>query len=220
MLRREQEFTANASHELRTPLTAIRTSCELLLAKQTALPEPVRERIGSIRRAADDMTGHIQALLLLARGQSLKEREPVALRECVNDTAASMRADIARKGLAFEVDIAADTVIEANRQAVQLIVSNLIRNAVAYTEHGCVRVSYDAGRLVVSDSGVGIHAEQLARIVERNYRGKSGNDGGRVGIGLDIVKRICEQTGLLIDVASVPASGSLFTLRFSEQAGT
>lgn len=209
MIRREQEFTANVSHELRTPLTAIRTSCELLISDST-LSEKARERIRYISQAAGHMTDHTQALLFLARDQTLLAREPVALLECVNDVAAPLREQIAHKGLSLEINIIPHEMMVANRQALHLVLSNLIKNAVNYTESGFIRVSYASGKLTVSDSGVGMTAEKASRIFERSYRGEKSTDG--LGLGLDIAKRICNQMGWIIEVESVPEVGSKFVV--------
>ena len=84
MMRREQEFTANASHELRTPLTAIQTSCELLLA-DPGVAGKSRQRVERVNEAAQRMGEQIQALLLLARGQEPGGLEPVVLADCVDE---------------------------------------------------------------------------------------------------------------------------------------
>ncbi|HKA44066.1 MAG TPA: HAMP domain-containing sensor histidine kinase [Burkholderiales bacterium] len=212
LIRREQEFTANASHELRTPLTAIRTSCELV-AKNPALPEQERQRVRNISRAAEHMSEHLRALLFLAREEEPADDGPAAIFECVNDAGASLRGEIARKGLAFEVEVPPEAVVEANRQALHLVLSNLLRNAVRHTQRGFVRVSYAPHRLRVSDSGAGIPADELPRIFERNYRGGDSPEG--LGIGLDIVKRICDRAGWTIEVESIPSRGSAFIITFA-----
>ena len=211
LIRREQEFTANASHELRTPLTAIRTSCELLLA-DPGLPEKARSRVAMVDRAAARMTEQIQMLLFLARGQSLGEVEPVVVADCVAEAAEPYLGEIARKGLAFELAVAQDAVVEANYHALRLLLSNLIRNAVQYTERGSVRIDFDARRLRISDTGRGISDDHLPRVFERHFRGDALNEGA--GIGLAIVKRICEQQGWRIEVESTPLQGSKFSLVF------
>jgi signal transduction histidine kinase len=211
LIRREQEFTANASHELRTPLTAIRTSCELLLA-DTGLAEKARVRVAMINDAAARMTEQIQMLLFLARGQSLGEVEPVVIADCVAEAAEPYLGEIARKGLALELAVARDAVVEANYHALRLLLSNLIRNAVQYTERGSVRIDFDARRLRISDTGRGISGDHLPRVFERHFRGDVLNEGA--GIGLAIVKRICEQQGWRIEVESTPLQGSRFSLVF------
>ena len=209
MIRREQEFTANASHELRTPLTAIRTSCELLTAED-GLSDKGRTRLDMIATASEQMTERIETLLFLARQRPGEAAEEVALRECVSDAAVSCRDEIARKGLAFEVPIREDAVVRLDRRALQLVLANLIKNAVRYTESGYVRVTYEAPRLTVTDSGSGIPPEHLPQVFERFYRGDHNVDG--LGLGLAIVRRICDDLGWNIEVQSQPGSGSAFSV--------
>lgn len=209
MMAREQEFTANASHELRTPLTAIRTTCELLAAGPQ-FDEKTRTRIAMIDAAALQMTECIESLLYLAREYRNEAREAVDMRSCIEDAANPYRQEIARKGLAFDVEVRDDAPIELDRKALQLVLANLIRNAVRYTEHGYLRVSYAARRLRVADSGTGITAEQLPQLFERYYRGASHSDG--LGLGLAIVRRVCDDLGWKIEVESEPGAGSAFTV--------
>ena len=209
MMKREQEFTANASHELRTPLTAIRTSCELLVS-DARLPDSAQARIAMIDRAAERMTECIQALLLLARRQKSAGQAHVALRPCVEQAAASSRDEMARKGLAFVVDIAPGAVVEADPNALELVLANLIKNAAQYTERGYVRVCFDAPRLSVADSGPGIDPRERPHLFERYYRGGRTDEG--LGLGLAIVERVCDHFGWRIEVESTPGEGSAFTL--------
>ncbi len=211
MIRREQEFTANASHELRTPLTAIKTSCELLLA-DPALGEKSRARVVRMSEAAARMAEQIQALLFLARGQALGEVEPVVLADCAAEAVEPYRGEIARKGLALEMDIAPEAVLDLNYQALRLVLANLVDNAVHYTERGFVKVSYAAKRLTVADSGRGISAEHLPHVFGRFFRAQ-GHDGG-MGLGLSIVRRVCDHYGWRVEAESAPAKGSVFSILF------
>jgi signal transduction histidine kinase len=211
MVRREQEFTANASHELRTPLTGIKTSCELLMT-EPGLSTKGRDRVAAIARATDRMTAQIQLLLYLAREQTPTRRETVSLLECVKDAAEPFRSELANKELAFEVNIAPEAVLHLDREALHLVLTNLLRNAVQNTASGFVRVSYAPRRLTVADSGSGIAPEQLRHVFERFYRGTDGADG--FGLGLAIVKRICDQSRWTIEVKSAPAAGSAFSITF------
>ena len=209
MIQREQQFTANASHELRTPLTTIRTSCELL-ATDAQLSEKGRQRVGMMAAAAEQMTERIEALLYLARRHTSAALEAVALRECVTEAAASCREEIARKGLEFDVPIREDAVVTLDRKALQLVLGNLIRNAVRYTERGFVRVSYDRSRLTVADSGSGIAPQHLPQVFDRFYRASADLEG--MGLGLAIVRRICDDLGWKIEVESRPGAGSEFSI--------
>jgi signal transduction histidine kinase len=211
MMRREQEFAANTSHELRTPLTAIKTSCELLAA-DPGLSDKARTRIGTISRAAEQMTEQIQLLLFLARQPRAEGREPVALRDCVNEAADPYRDEMARKGLGFEVFVREDEVLEIERNALQTVLANLIMNAVRYTEGGYIRVTYEGRRLSVTDSGPGIAPRHLPHLFDRYYRAHSTSDGH--GLGLAIVQRICDHLGWNVEVQSEPAVGSVFSIVF------
>ena len=212
MMVREQEFTANASHELRTPLTAIRTSCELLEA-DAGLSAKSRSRVDMIDNAALQMTERIETLLFLARRHRPDALEAVALRRCVDNAAGPYRDEMTRKGLQFELRIDEDEILQLDRKALQLVLANLIRNAVAYTDRGYVRVSYEAPRLTVSDSGPGIAPEHRAQVFERYYRADDRPEG--LGLGLAIVRRICDDLGWRIEVESSPGAGSAFSIVFS-----
>jgi signal transduction histidine kinase len=211
MLRREQEFTANVSHELRTPITTILTSCELLVTEPN-LSERTRSRIGMIEAAATRMGDQLQALLFLAREQALGIMEPVALAECVYDAVEPVCTEIYRKRLIFEVAIAPKAVLTLNRQALHTALVNLLRNAVQYTERGFIRVNFNQNRLSISDSGIGIEPFYMPLLYERFFRGSSQGEG--LGIGLAIVKRICDHYGWIIEVESTPGKGATFHITF------
>ena len=211
MLRREQEFTANVSHELRTPITTILTSCELL-ATEPNLSERARVRIGMIEAAATRMGEQLQALLFLAREQALGIMEPVALAECVYDAVEPVCTEIYRKRLIFEVAVEPKAVLTLNRQALHTALVNLLRNAVQYTERGFIRVNFSQSRLSISDSGIGIEPFYMPLLYERFFRGSSQGEG--LGIGLAIVKRICDHYGWIIDVESTPGKGATFHITF------
>jgi signal transduction histidine kinase len=212
LLAREREFTGNASHELRTPLTAIRTSCELL-ETEPGLTDKAKSRIAGIAAAADRMTGQIEMLLFIARSQASGTMETVAVAECVDNAVHPLLADIAAKRLAFENTVPVQATLTLNRQALDIVLTNLLRNAVMYTERGHIRVSLADGCLSVTDSGIGIPAAQLPHIFSRFHRGDARGEG--FGIGLDIVKRICNQHGWRIEAESVPSQGTTFRLHLS-----
>ena len=119
---------------------------------------------------------------------------------------------IARKNLSLQLDIARVAVLQLNYPALRLVVGNLLRNAVRYTESGFIRVGYASKRLAVADSGRGIGAEHIGRVFERFFRAEGRAEGN--GLGLAIVKRICDQYGWKIEVDSAPGGGSTFSITF------
>ncbi|SFW24994.1 HAMP domain-containing sensor histidine kinase [Nitrosovibrio sp. Nv17] len=213
MLQREQEFTANVSHELRTPITTILTSCELL-ATEPNLSERARARVGMIEAAATRMGEQLQALLFLAREQALGIMESVIIIDCVYDAVEPVCTEIYRKRLTFEVDVAPKTVLTLNRQALHTALVNLLRNAVQYTEHGFIRVNFNRNRLSIIDSGIGIEPFYIPLLYERFFRGSDKGEG--LGIGLAIVKRICDYYDWRIEVESTPGCGATFHIIFPE----
>lgn len=218
LIRREKEFTANVSHELRTPLTAIRTSCELLAA-DPALDEKARSRIAIIGAAAERMTEHIQALLFLARETALGESETTSVREIVEETLVSLKEALrGRPEVQLEIDIDESATVETSRAALQLVLTNLLKNAIAYTSRGRIRVAYGARVLEVADTGSGIAERDLPRIFERFYRGANAAGGEHAGLGLAIVRSIAERLDWRIDVESEPGKGSCFRITFPASA--
>jgi signal transduction histidine kinase len=230
LLRREKEFTANASHELRNPLTTILTSCEIL-AREQNLPAKVQERIDFIRQAVEQMAAQVQALLVLARSESDPKAaapETLDLGECVEDATRPLLPALTAKGLELRVDVPQAATIRANRQALSLVLSNLLTNAIRYTRSGYVSVCCGEGRLTVADSGEGIAPAHLERIFGRFYRAE---DAGvqrstevnfsadeRLGIGLDIVRRVCERAGWGVEATSTFGKGSSFSIVFEPAA--
>ena len=214
MLQREQEFTANISHELRTPITTILTSCELLEA-EPGLSDKVRLRIKRIEGATTRMGEQLQALLFLAREQALGVMEPVAIAECVNDAVEPLYPKIHRKKLKLIVNIEPNVIIPLNRQALHTVLTNLLRNAIQYTDEGGIRVEYSHGNLSITDTGMGIEPAFKPLLFERFFRGATHVEG--LGIGLPIVKRICNHYGWQINVESKMGEGATFSITFPLQ---
>ncbi|GAB3550650.1 HAMP domain-containing sensor histidine kinase [Noviherbaspirillum agri] len=216
LLAREREFTANVSHELRTPLTGIRTSAELF-SEDEGLSGRSRERAQRIIKAVDDMESRLRGLLFLARELTPAERRPVELRQAVEACAAHFRPICEGKGLALETDVAPAVMLMADPVLLQLLLDNLIGNAVRYTAQGGVQVSFRNNALIVADTGIGIPPQHLDHVFKRHYRAADTPDG--LGLGLSIVKRVCEAHGWRYDVESVsdqhdPRHGTRFRVEF------
>ena len=215
---REQEFTSNASHELRTPLAVINSAAELLL-ENPQLSERVHSQIERIARAGNRMTQMVEVLLLLARepspGESDDEKERCNLKEACMEVSEQHRFLTHGKKLTLRCDIIHDFEIEAPRAVVAIVLGNLVRNALTYTHEGEVVLTVDNGQVEVKDGGAGMPPEQLDQIFQRHYRGIQS---GGSGIGLAIVKRICERQRWEIGIESEVGVGTTVRLGFSEKA--
>ncbi|HEY7759888.1 MAG TPA: HAMP domain-containing sensor histidine kinase [Burkholderiales bacterium] len=211
---REQQFTADVSHELRTPLTAIRTSCELLGLDQSLAPAS-RKRLEQIARAARRMGDLVNSLLLLARTGQAAESEDVLLRESVDEACEPLREAAARKAVAFETAVDPKVVLRLDRSALDLILSNLIRNALAHTDSGRIEVGFRDRTLTIADTGRGIEAEDLPHVFRRFYRGAASPPRGEgFGLGLALVKRLCDLYAWEVALDSGPGKGTRVTIAF------
>lgn len=198
LLERERAFTADVSHELRTPLTAIQTTCELML-DDSDLSAKARSRVDKISGATTRLTELVNAFLLMAREEADGISGEVDLRECIAEAAESVRERAAAKGLTLLVEPGEAVRLRAPRRALQVVLSNLLANAVSYTERGSVTLSNRSGRVEISDTGPGVAPDRIPDLFRRFHRGDArGGDG--FGLGLAIVKRICEQAGWTISV--------------------
>jgi signal transduction histidine kinase len=199
LLERERAFTADVSHELRTPLTAIQTSCELML-EDAALSPKSRARVEKIAAAAARLTELVNAFLLMAREEADGIQDEVDLRECIEEAVDGVRERAAAKGLTLLVDVPHGFAVRVPRRALHVVLSNLLANAVSYTERGTVALRSRGATVEIADTGSGVAADKIPELFRRFHRGDAARGGEGFGLGLAIVKRICEQAGWRIGI--------------------
>lgn len=210
LLARERAFTADVSHELRTPLTAIQTTCELMLEDAELSPK-ARTRVVKISGAATRLTELVNAFLLMAREEADGISGEVDLRECIEEAADSVRDRAEAKGLSLVVESSERVLLRAPRRALHVVLSNLLANAVSYTDSGSVTLSSRGGTVEITDTGPGMARDRIPELFRRFHRGDArGGDG--FGLGLAIVKRICEQAGWKISVEPREEGGTRVSL--------
>jgi signal transduction histidine kinase len=212
VVKRDREFNADVSHELRTPLAVIRGASELLLAKPD-MDEKTRVRLQRIQRAEQNCTDLISALLLLSRNERGHGAADVGrLAEQLLD---AHRGQLGGKPLTLRLDGApGQVIVDAPDAAVTVALSNLIGNAVKYTQQGEVIVRLGRNAVDVIDSGPGLSAEDAARLFERGYRGSHAEHTQGGGIGLSIVRRLCALYGWRVRVVPGAEKGVVATLTF------
>jgi signal transduction histidine kinase len=212
MIAREKAFTANVSHELRTPLTTIKTSCELL-QQDTVICGKSRARLQQIERAADNMRELANALLMLAREDSAREVEPVAMAKMIETTLSPFAERLAEKGIETVNEVNRELRVVVNRPALAIVLSNLVDNAVRHIEHGCLRFRYVNGCLYIEDTGPGIPTDAIPHVFDRFYQAQSpGTPTPGVGIGLSIVRELCERYGWSVEIGSESGKGTCVSL--------
>ncbi|MEI7841920.1 MAG: HAMP domain-containing sensor histidine kinase [Gallionellaceae bacterium] len=210
-IERERYFTADISHELRTPLAIISGALEVLEQDPT-LTLKQRERLGRIRHAQQDMGALGEGLLLMAR-----EIEPATVKILpdvgliVQRCAVKHEYLIRERPITLEVKIIEEPELHADHVLFEVMVANLLCNALFNTLSGKVVLRLEAQQFTVHDTGVGMTKEVLARVFERNFKG-AGSAGA--GVGLSLVKRICDRFGWYISIESLDGAGTTVTVSF------
>jgi two-component system, OmpR family, phosphate regulon sensor histidine kinase PhoR len=214
-----RDFIANVSHELRTPLTSIQGYTETLLDSS---PEQnaTRDFLEVIRKNATRMARLTEDLLTLARVESGEQRfdiQPVAPGELLLEAVQNFREVARNQGVELQIEDHADTQVNADREAVHQVFSNLVDNALKYGATG-KRIVLGARpvergvEFYVRDFGPGIPSEHLPRLFERFYRvdkARSRESGG-TGLGLAIAKHIVLAHGGTIRAESELNHGCAF----------
>jgi two-component system, NtrC family, sensor histidine kinase KinB len=217
---RREQLMATLSHELRTPLASQRMAVELLERALEPLEGRRGDLVAAVKRDVARLEDVAQRLLEVSRGRAMTialERQTVDLGAVLARVGELFALQAAERGIAFETTAPrGGLTITGDATKLTWALSNLVTNALRYTPRGgCVTVEAVADdgtvRIVVSDSGPGIPAEQRERIFERFVQGHEG-PGGAAGLGLAIVRDIVQAHGGRVHLDSEVGRGSRFTL--------
>nr|BBH87096.1 hypothetical protein KTC_18470 [Thermosporothrix sp. COM3] len=224
------DLIANLSHDLRTPVANIRGHAEALLklanneAKSPdSLPEQQRAYLTIIHREAIRLGTLFDELLALARSETHElhlSMTAVNLQEVIEEVYQTIKplAYSERRITVGKTIAPGLPAVRADRQRVQQVLLNLVRNAITYTpQGGLVAITLqraDTEHLVLSvaDTGMGIAPADQARIFERFYRSEDAPTGGGAGLGLAIVRELIEAMGGSVTVESSVGAGSCFSV--------
>ncbi len=235
--RLKSNFLATMSHELRTPLTSVIGYAEMM-SEGIAGPVTIeqREYLTTILSKAEQLLQLITAVLdvgSLESGELALERSALSLAEIVASEIATFTPQAGKRGIAIQLDANGDTFVVGDRKKIRQVVSSLLSNAVKFTpDRGRVGVAVRRGplapgevaeitteraiQLVVSDSGIGISRDQVAKIFEPFFQVDSSSTRafGGTGLGLTLAKAYVEAHGGRIWVDTTPGQGSVFTATF------
>ncbi len=220
-------FLANMSHEIRTPLTAILGYAEML--SDDALPPPAREaHVETIRRSGDHLLSIINDILDLSKieaGKMTVERIPFSPSNVVHEVMNCFVQAAKSKNLRFEAEAngSIPCTIMSDPVRVRQILTNLIGNAIKFTDKGAVQLvlrmlSESPDRpsrlaLEVHDTGIGMTPEQQAQLFSPFMQAdiSTTRKYGGTGLGLTICRRMAQMLGGDVTVESIPGKGSVFT---------
>jgi len=210
----------NVAHDLRTPLTRLQTGAQLAL--QSEDPAQIKEALADAVEEAERLNAMLCTIMDISEVQAgaLKlDLQTFPLKPVV-DVLVELYDEVAQdKNITVTADIDPAGEITADRNRLQLLLSNLLDNAVKYTpDNGAVQISAEflaaEVRINVKDSGSGIDADDLPRIWDRLYRADKSRSQRGLGLGLSMVKAFVEAHGGKATVTSQPGHGSVFTVTF------
>lgn len=217
-----RDFIANISHELKTPIGAISLLAEALQDASDS-PEMVKKFSGDLLRESKRLGSLVKEIIQLSRLQSAEVAsyaKLVELHEVVNEAVELNKHTAEARKVKIGVDAPAGIFVFGDQSMLVTAVRNLIENAITYSDENSqvgigLAVSQNIAEIAVTDSGIGISAEDQKRIFERFYRvdpSRSRQTGG-TGLGLSIVKHVAHNHRGEVAVFSRPGIGSTFTLR-------
>jgi two-component system cell cycle sensor histidine kinase PleC len=217
----KSEFLANMSHELRTPLNAINGFSEIMAGELFGPLGDAKYKgyAGDILKSGQHLLSLINDILDMAKieaGKLTLHYEQVSLKEVVDDAARLMRGKIQEAGLKLLVDAAEIPDIEADHRGLKQVVLNLISNAVKFTPEGgdivvtLSRLDDDRVRVAVTDTGIGIAPEDLARLARpfEQVEGQHSKTTQGTGLGLALTKSLIELHGGQLMMESEPGQGT------------
>lgn len=220
-----RDFVANVSHELRTPLTVLVGYLETLLDADDG-SQPRRQRaLQQMQQQADRMQELLRDLLLLSRleneaGDAAEETFDIT--SMLQHLVADARALSGERNHQIRLEISGNTLMRGSQAELQSAFSNLLFNAVKYTQSGGsidVRWWQDAegAHLSVTDNGPGIEERHLPRLTERFYRVDPSRNSatGGTGLGLAIVKHVLLRHDGHLQISSKLGKGSCFSCHFN-----
>jgi len=219
----KKEFVSDIVHELKTPLTSIKGFLETLYEE---INEPQQKRFVEIAIFnTNRLINIVNDLVTLSYLEKLEEEknfseikfEDININAVLNDIKDLFEAKAKQKNLDFIIDVKTELKpIKADRFKIEQVVTNLVDNAIRYTEKGYVKIKVEQDKfetkIIVEDTGIGIPKEYHERIFERFFvvdKARSKKTGG-TGLGLAIVKHIVNLHRGKIFVESSPNSGSKF----------
>lgn len=215
-LEREKLFTGDVSHELRTPLMVISSSCELLLEKSDN-EDKRHEAVERIHKSSKEMRLLVNTFLTLSRdnANSTSTFSNIQAGDVIQEEIKEICKEAESKKVKTHFNSDASLNIYGNPLLFRVVIKNLLRNAIYHTKQGTITVSTNPDSIFFEDTGQGIPEELKDSIFERHYQISSlEKESKGQGLGLSIVKRICNFHNWNIQLESVEPHGTRFILTF------
>lgn len=221
LARMQADFIAHASHQLKTPLSLLSAATETVEIAHVRSPEKVSEYLGLIRHEVTRLSTLVQRILEFSRVQQARsyEFEPVDLAALVRETVEAFASSLSSRQFTFRIEQpGAAPIVVADPAAIEQVLANLLDNAVKYSGDSrevrvVVRSMGHLAAIDVIDRGAGLTRSDRPRIFDKFYRGSAATPGRKgFGLGLPIVQELVRAHKGRVEVASVPGTGSTFTV--------
>jgi two-component system phosphate regulon sensor histidine kinase PhoR len=215
-----QDFISNISHELRTPIASVKAIAETLNEGAIEDPSVAKDFLNKINAETDRLAQMVQELSELSRiesGEAPLQKRLFSIADAVEHAVDRLRPQADRAGLYTETNFVPNLPkVLADEDRIEQVLVNIIHNAIKFTPSGgkiVISTKRDNNNIMVSvtDTGIGIPADDLPRIFERFYKADKSRSGGGTGLGLAIARRIVEAHGGKIWAESVQGKGATFT---------
>ncbi len=205
---KERRFSSDLAHELRTPIAELRTACEVG-ARWPDDPESTRQFFSDTRATALHLEKIVTTLLTLSRceeGKAPVHARRIEVQTLVRSCWQHAAADVAEKRLRFEERIAPGLTIESDEDKLEMVIRNLLENAVAHGEPGtvveCLAAATPNGvELRIINTALDLEPADLEHLFDRFWRKEAArSDRQHVGLGLAITRALCEVLGIRVQV--------------------
>lgn len=218
----KNDFVSNVSHELKTPLAVIQNYASILQSDELT-DEERKEYSSRIGAAANRLSVLITNILQVNRLENQKISpvlHPFNLSEALSRCILNYDTLLDEKEIELETQLDQNLIVDGDENLLDVVWNNLISNAIKFTpENGKIEIEAkkegNAVFVSISDNGCGISPESLHRIFDKFYQADTSHATEGNGLGLALVKRILDLLGGDISVTSVPAKGSVFTVKLN-----
>lgn len=217
---KEKRFSANVTHELKTPLATIQTSAQVLRLSDRPTEEEYRENLDTTLQSVHRLSGVLDGLLLLGKPDAEPTFESISIAQMLHSVNEELRPCYDEKNITLSYDLQAEA-LSGNRLLLYRAFFNLMENAYKYTEPNgeiAVESCYSESETIIriSDTGIGIPAEDLPHIFEPFYRADKSRSRkiAGAGLGLSIVKEVFDAHKASISVQNRKEGGTMVEVRF------
>jgi len=186
----QKEFTENASHEMQSPLAVFQSKLELLMQTKP-LNEEQAALIADLANASKRMSRLNKSLILLTKieNNQFLEKETVSVKEILEKLLEQFEFQIKQQSIRCSLNDETDITIEANKTLIEILLGNLLSNAIRHNLYGgSIQIMLKGKKLIIQNSGKPTSLDK-ARLFQRFQ--KESRDDSSIGLGLEIVKKIC-----------------------------